>query len=70
MEFQPKKYQVLNITNKKKPIKYTCTIHGHVLETVKSAKYLGVTHKANSTGTRMSSKSQAKQTQRTPVRQE
>ena len=42
MEFHPKKCQVLNITNKKKPVKFTYTIHGHVLETVKSAKYLGV----------------------------
>ena len=42
MEFHPKKCQVLNITNKKKPVKYPYTIHGHVLDTVKSAKYLGV----------------------------
>ena len=41
MEFHPKKCQVLNITNKKKPVKFTYTIHGHVLDTVKSAS---VTH--------------------------
>ena len=34
MEFHPKKCQVLNITNKKKPVKYSYTIHGHVLDTV------------------------------------
>ena len=47
MEFHPKKCQVLNITNKKKPVKFTYTIHGHVLETVKSAKYLGVNIQAS-----------------------
>jgi hypothetical protein len=45
MEFHPKKCQVLSITNKKKPIKYNYTLHGHILESVPEAKYLGVTIK-------------------------
>jgi len=42
MEFHPQKCQILNITNKRTPIKYQYSIHGHNLETVDSAKYLGV----------------------------
>jgi hypothetical protein len=42
MEFHPKKCQVLNITNKRKIISYQYIIHGHTLEVVDSAKYLGV----------------------------
>ena len=42
MEFRPKRCKVLNIKNKKKPVKYTYTIHGHVPDTVKYAKYLDV----------------------------
>ena len=43
MEFHPQKCQVLNITNKRHPIKKNYTIHNQVLETVESAKYLGIT---------------------------
>ena len=42
MEFHPQKCQVLHITNKRQPVKQSYTIHGHVLEEVESAKYLGV----------------------------
>ena len=42
MEFHPQKCQVLNITNKRKPIQFPYNIHGHVLESVESAKYLGI----------------------------
>ena len=42
MEFNPSKCQVIRITNKRQPIPTTYTIHGHKLEVVESAKYLGV----------------------------
>ena len=43
MQFHPTKCQVLRITNKRKPTRAIYTIHGHALEEVDSAKYLGVT---------------------------
>jgi hypothetical protein len=64
MEFHPKKCQVTNITSKINIISHQYNIHGHTLEEVDSAKYLGlsilkslkwndhinqVTKKANST---------------------
>ena len=42
MRFNASKCQVLQITNKRKPLPATYTIHGQVLEVVDSAKYLGV----------------------------
>ena len=42
MEFHPQKCQVMHITNKRKPIKVPYNIHGHTLEEVDSAKYLGL----------------------------
>ncbi|XP_056006769.1 uncharacterized protein LOC130050570 [Ostrea edulis] len=42
MEFHPKKCQVLHVTNKRKCVEYPYNIHGHTLEVVDSAKYLGV----------------------------
>jgi hypothetical protein len=42
MEFHPKKYQILNNTNKRKIISHQYQIHGHTREVVDSAKYLGV----------------------------
>ena len=42
MEFHPSKCQVLRVTNTKKPLLGQYTIHGHQLEQVNSAKYLGV----------------------------
>ena len=49
MEFHPKKCQVIHITNKRKPIRQPYIIHGHVLEEVECAKYLGanIHHKLN-----------------------
>jgi hypothetical protein len=42
MEFYPKKCQVLiNITSKRNIISHKYNIHGHTLEVVDSAKYLG-----------------------------
>ena len=42
MEFHPQKCQILHITKKRKPIKVPYKIHGHTLEEVDSAKYLGI----------------------------
>ena len=42
MEFHPAKCQVLRVTNKRNPIDGQYNIHGHPLENVSSAKYLGV----------------------------
>ena len=43
MEFNPGKCQVLQITRSKQPLQSQYTLHGQVLESVDSAKYLGVT---------------------------
>jgi len=43
MEFDPSKCQVLSITRNRKVINYPCNLHGHVLEHVNEAKYLGIT---------------------------
>ena len=43
MKFHPDKCQVLTITRKKKPIHFDYVLHGHKLEHVQTAKYLGVT---------------------------
>ena len=42
MEFHPKKCQVLNNTNNRKVITHPYIIHGHTLDFVDSAKYLGI----------------------------
>ena len=42
MEFHPSKCQVLRVTNKRNPVVGQYAIHGHHLEEVESAKYLGV----------------------------
>ena len=43
MKFHPDKCQVLSITKKKDPIRKNYTLHGHQLEHVTEAKYLGIT---------------------------
>jgi hypothetical protein len=43
MEFHPKKCQVLSITKNRNIIRYPYELHGHQLEHVEEAKYLGVT---------------------------
>lgn len=42
MKFHPSKCQVVHVTNKRQTILCPYTIHGHILEEVNSAKYLGV----------------------------
>ena len=42
MEFNPEKCKVLRVTNKRKTINQTYTMHNEILEEVDSAKYLGV----------------------------
>jgi hypothetical protein len=41
--FHPDKYNVLTISRNKTPVKFKYYFHGHVLESVDKAKYLGVT---------------------------
>lgn len=43
MDFHPEKCQVMHITRKRQPRPYQYVLHGHVLEVVSEAKYLGVT---------------------------
>ena len=43
MEFHPDKCQVLTISRKRNPVRYEYVLHGHKLQHVDSAKYLGVT---------------------------
>ena len=43
MKFHPEKCNVLSISKKKTPMKYNYVLHGHTLEHVTTAKYLGVT---------------------------
>lgn len=47
MAFNPQKCQVLHVTNKRKPVKWTYNIHGQPLETADATKYLGVHLKSN-----------------------
>ena len=43
MEFHPQKCQVIRVTRMKTPLPTNYTLHGHLLEVVTSAKYLGIT---------------------------
>ena len=43
MQFHPEKCEVITISNRRSPIKYGYSIHGHHLQHVNNAKYLGVT---------------------------
>lgn len=47
MHFHPDKCNVLSMTQKKNRIHYSYKLHGHVLESVDSSKYLGVTLQNN-----------------------
>ncbi|KAK6169191.1 hypothetical protein SNE40_020289 [Patella caerulea] len=41
MEFHPNKCNVLTISRKQNPLRHQYTLHGHILEAVTRAKYLG-----------------------------
>ena len=43
MQFHPEKCEAITISNHRSPIKYGYSIHGHHLQHVNNAKYLGVT---------------------------
>lgn len=43
MEFNTGKCEILTVTKKRKPLIQNYSLHGHVLQRVKSTKYLGVT---------------------------
>ena len=43
MEFNAKKCEVFHVTRERKPLIYPYTLHGQILESVPTAKYLGVT---------------------------
>jgi (p)ppGpp synthase/HD superfamily hydrolase len=43
MAFHPDKCNVISVTRNKKPIQFDYTLHGHTLDHVTKAKYLGVT---------------------------
>ena len=43
MSFHPEKCNILRVTGRKQPIHFSYNMHGHILESVKTAKYLGIT---------------------------
>ena len=43
MKFNPDKCEHISVTNKKKPLKTSYSLHGQTLKQVKNTKYLGVT---------------------------
>ena len=43
----PDKYNILNVTLKKRPVQFCYKLHNHILEKVKSSKYLGITIQNN-----------------------
>jgi len=47
MVFHPDNYNILRVTSKKSPQHFYYNMHGHILESVQSAKYLGVTLSAD-----------------------
>ena len=42
MEFNPSKCNVIQVTRRRTPFKFQCKLHGKVLETVDTTKYLGI----------------------------
>jgi hypothetical protein len=42
MAFHPDKCNVISVTRNKKPIEFDYTLHGHTLDHVTKAEYLGV----------------------------
>ena len=47
MAFHPDKRNIFRVTTKKSPQHFYYNMHGHILESVQSAKYLGVTLSAD-----------------------
>ena len=47
MAFHPDKCNILRVTTKKSPQHFYYNMHGHILESVQSAKYMGVTLSAD-----------------------
>ena len=47
MSFHPDKCNIMNITTKRNPIHFYYNMYGHILESVKHAKYLGITISAD-----------------------
>ena len=47
MAFHPDKCSVLSVTNKKQPIQHNYILHSHILESVSTATYLGITVQSN-----------------------
>ena len=47
MAFHPDKCNILRVTTKKSPQHFYYNMHGHILESVQSANYLGVTLSAD-----------------------
>ncbi|KAL8615930.1 hypothetical protein ACOMHN_034606 [Nucella lapillus] len=43
MQFHPAKCNTLPVTRSRRPLQPSYQLHGHMLETVKAVKYLGVT---------------------------
>ena len=43
VEFYPAKCQTLPIIRSRNPLRHSYELHGHILDTVQSAKYLGIT---------------------------
>ena len=70
MEFNPDKCEAISISNKRKPITATYTIHGKSLKHVKSAKYLGFLLTTSYRGTRMLTTSVKRQILREPFSKE
>ena len=42
MEFNPSKYNVVRVTRRRTPFKFQYKLHGKILETVDTTKYLGI----------------------------
>ena len=62
MAFHPEKCNVLTITKNRNPTKFNYTLHGHSLEHVTSATYLGCTITSDLKRGRTSTTSATKQT--------
>ena len=62
MLFHPAKCVSLPVTRSRSPLDYSYELHGHTLDSVSSAKYLGITIQQDWTGTTTSTMWQTRQT--------